>query len=400
MTILLAAILVPAGVEASQEPRSFELTIEAGGHDRKNTPVRLPAPEGFAGMLLRNAAGEIVSYQVAPSPLQGSGRPEVVFIVAELKSGRTETFKALPADSPRPTGTFAWERATEGQMELSFERRAVLRYMHQALDESSKEARDRTNKVFHHLYDPAGTRFVTNGAGGRYPHHRGIFYGWNQVTYGAGKRIDVWHCPKGHQSHQGFLATEQGPVLGRHRVQVGWHGEGKELFASEERELSAYHVPGGILVEFASRLVPVISPIKLDGDPQHAGFHFRADNEVNDKTAKQTVFVRPDGAGKPGETRNWPAQKGHANLPWNAMSFVLGDKRYTVAYLDHPQNPKESRYSERDYGRFGSYFEYTLEAGKTLDVRYRLWLQEGEMKPDEVARLSADFVDPPRVTVK
>jgi hypothetical protein len=72
----------------------------------------------------------------------------------------------------------------------------------------------------------------------------------------------------------------------------------------------------------------------------------------------------------------------------------------TVAYLDHPANPKEARFSERDYGRFGSYFEYDIDEGKPLTVHYRLWLQDGLMKPADVAALSRDFVEPVKVTVQ
>jgi hypothetical protein len=82
------------------------------------------------------------------------------------------------------------------------------------------------------------------------------------------------------------------------------------------------------------------------------------------------------------------------------MSFVLNAKRYTIAYLDHPNNPKEARFSEREYGRFGSYFEYTIDDGKPLTVNYRLWLQEGLMKPEEVAAISNDFVEPVKATVQ
>jgi len=48
--------------------------------------------------------------------------------------------------------------------------------------------------VFHHLYDPTGKRFVTNGGHTNdnitdakkllYPHHRGIMYGFNKCSYG------------------------------------------------------------------------------------------------------------------------------------------------------------------------------------------------------------------------
>jgi hypothetical protein len=113
-------------------------------------------------------------------------------------------------------------------------------------------------------------------------------------------------------------------VLGRHRVVISWHGK-DAAFAEEERELTVYNVPGGHLIEFASRLRSPSGRVRIDGDPQHAGFQFRAHNDVDAFTALQTIFVRPDGVGKPGETRNWDPQtrQGPVNLPWNAMSFVL-----------------------------------------------------------------------------
>jgi hypothetical protein len=82
------------------------------------------------------------------------------------------------------------------------------------------------------------------------------------------------------------------------------------------------------------------------------------------------------------------------------MSFVLDGKRYTVAYLNHPTNPGEQRYSERSYGRFGCYFTYDLTEKNPLVVRYRVWLQEGEMTASQVQALWTAFAHPPAVTVK
>ena len=87
-------------------------------------------------------------------------------------------------------------------------------------------------------------------------------------------------------------------------------------------------------------------------------------------------------------------------MPFNAMSFAIDGKRYTAVYLDHPDNPKEARYSERTYGRFGCYFEYEMEEGRELEVNYRVWLQEGEMTVDEAAALRADFAEPMLVSVE
>ena len=95
--------------------------------------------------------------------------------------------------------------------------------------------------------------------------------------------------------------------------------------------------PGGTLVDWRSKLTSKVDePVQLDGDPQHAGFHFRADQEVAATTKAETYYLRPDGKGRPGETRNWDpkTKQGPVNLPWDAMSFVVGGKRYTAA-RDH-----------------------------------------------------------------
>ena len=61
---------------------------------------------------------------------------------------------------------------------------------------------------------------------------------------------------------------------------------------------------------------------------------------------------------------------------------------------------RQARFSERTYGRFGSYFVATATKEKPVVVSYRIWLQEGQMKPDEVAALDKCFVEPVKVKVK
>jgi hypothetical protein len=68
-----------------------------------------------------------------------------------------------------------------------------------------------------------------------------------------------------------------------------------------------------------------------------------------------------------------------------------------VLRVGHPDNPGEARGSERDYGRFGDYFEYEITPEKPLRVRYRVWAQEGEMTVPEAAAIAAAFRSPPAV---
>jgi len=391
---------------------SFDLTVAAGRYERNNVPVRVPMPRGqigkerIASATLAGTDGKPIPAQWTGPGLTSSAAGELHFVLPHLAAGESVRLKAiLSTHAPSSEGGFTWQDHSGHHTDLMIGERKIMTYHYERLDESTPASRVRTYKVFHHVYSPKGDRIVTGGLNEdpkvHSPHHRGIFYGFNRITYGNGKTADTWHCIDGaFQQHERFLASEQGPVLGRHRVDLSWHGK-DAAFAEEERELTVYNVPGGHLIEFASRLRSASGRVRIDGDPQHAGFQFRAHNDVDAYTTNETIYVRPDGIGKPGETRNWNPQthQGPVNLPWNAMSFVLGAQRYTVAYLDHPGNPKEARFSEREYGRFGSYFEYTIEPDKPLTVNYRLWLQEGLMQPEEVAALSHNFLDPVKVTV-
>lgn len=400
--------------------KKVKVTIGAGEVARENSPVAMlvalpmaldqnahvnvTAPDGT------QMPGQITRSGLLVHPLKaadGQFVGELHFIVPKLAAGESATFTASIGNTREGTPmSFRWadtskakgdgDEYAEQSRELRLGTRPVLRYMHSPLDETTKEARSATFKPYHHLYDPAGMRFVTKGPGGLFPHHRGVFYGFNKITYGPeGKQqADVWHCNNGeYQEHAEVVAEEAGPVLGRHRVRINWRGREKAIFAIEMRELTAYNTPGGVLIEFASQLTNTAdNPVKLAGDPQHAGFQFRAAQDVPDKTKDQTYYLRPDGKGEPGKFRNWPDDKSHVNLPWHALSFILDEQRYTCCYLDRPDNPKEARFSERDYGRFGSYFEYEVRKAKPLQVNYRLWLQPDEMTVDQVQRLDDDFV--------
>jgi hypothetical protein len=305
---------------------------------------------------------------------------------------------------------FAWEEG-EGETTLLYDGKPALRYMHAKYDDSTPEARDLSYKPFHHVFSPDGSTLLTKGPGGLYPHHRGLFFGFNKVTYGDGKHCDVWHCTDGaHQSHIMEVKHSADEKSANYQAMLHWYGAETEPFATEIRELAMsrpeHDGVAGWQIDFASHVTTTDGKaIHLDGDPQHAGFHFRAaqedianTREADQNREKQAYFLRTDGKGEIGEARNWDQNnpdsdqsKESINRPWNAMSFMLGGQRYTVLYLDHPSNPKPARYSERAYGRFGSYFVADVTADKPLNVKYRVWIQPGEMTVDQCAALSAEF---------
>jgi hypothetical protein len=296
---------------------------------------------------------------------------------------------------------YVWEKEDGKHVDLRYKTRLVARYMFEAIDESSKERREETYKPYCHIYKWWSTdHFITKGAGGKFPHHRGIYYGFSKISYtdAEGKEhanVDTWHCRKAHQVHREFLEMEADGDSARFTAKIDWIGDDGKPFAEEARTMRFSVVNSDVVVDFTSKLTSLVPRMKVDGDPQHAGFQFRASNEVSELGTKSTYYLRPEsGKGEPGATINWSAKSDNEttrDLPWKGMCFTVEKKQYTVAYLDSPANPKPARFSERDYGRFGSYFAAEVSKEKPLEIAYRLVIREGEMEPDEIEALSAAF---------
>ena len=402
--LALVILLLPSFAAAAES-----VTIVGGKADATNVVVSVPLTEKYEGRNLKVTlrGGVTVSGQVvSPALLSDSKGQQAQFVVPVVKAGEVYAVTVAPTEDKLPNFHYHVDEPNGRPIDLLFGDRPVLRYMNAKHDATTKDTHELTFKPFHHVFDPAtGKVLLTNGAGHaadkslQFPHHRGLYMGWMSIKYGANQTADNWHGRDGvYTQHEKTLATEAGPVVGRQRSAINWYGKDGLLFAEETREVGAYNVPGGTLIEFASVVTTKLPKVTLDGDPQHAGVHFRAAMETATKYAKETYYLRPDGKDSPGKTRNWDpkTKQGPVNLPWDAMSFKVADKRYTAVYLDRPENPKEARFSERDYGRFGSYFVYDITPTTPLKVKYRLWVQEGEMTVAQCGNLSRGFTDPPR----
>lgn len=291
---------------------------------------------------------------------------------------------------------FAWID-TEGKFtDLSYNGRNVARYVYEAM---VPDRREETYKPFHQIYDAAGKDFITKGPGGKFTHHRGIYFGFSKCGIdGVSGTVDTWHCKKAYQLHESVLIQEATKDEARQLVQIAWKMDDGTTFITEQRELVFRMGEGDqLMVDFTSKLSTINPKVHLNGDPQHAGFQFRASNEVAESTKGETYYIRP-GTGKAdkGKTINLGKDNRGApeitDLPWKAMSFVVGGDRYTTLYLDHPENPKPATYSERDYGRFGSYFVSDVTPEAPLEVKYRLVIQKGEVSLETCERLQSEWV--------
>lgn len=388
------------------------VTITGGKTDQTNVVVRVAVPAGDAGAtnVVNLSTGGKAAAQVTKPALTDDAtvKQYLVFVLPKLKAGETVTAKPATVNYFVRPPHFEFVEKPGDPTEIVFasvkDKRPVMQYFNLPHDPKDHFY---TFKPFHNVYDPAtGKVVLTNSSAktakdGLFPHHRGLFFGFNKVSYGEKQTADIWHGTDNvFSEHTGTVATDVGEVLGRQRVTITWNGKDAKPFATETREVAAFAAPGGTLIDWSTELATKLDKVRLDGDPQHAGFHFRANQEVAKNGKANTYYLRPDGKGKVGETRNWDpkgADPKTVNLPWDACSFVTEGKRYTVLRINHPDNPGEKRGSERDYGRFGDYFEYDLTPSKPLKLKYRVWVQEGEMTVEQCEQMAVAFTTPPIV---
>ncbi|MDG2221578.1 MAG: PmoA family protein [Rubripirellula sp.] len=243
----------------------------------------------------------------------------------------------------------------------------ILRYMYER-DSSSPERSFDTAKVFAHVMAPGGKETLTKGAGGKFPHHRGIFIGWNRIEH-DGKRHDLWHVRNTLQQHQEFLSTEgseDGAII---TSVISWVGVDGQTLIEEKRTYQILESSDSYaLIDFTTALTAKQGDLKLGGDPEHAGVQFRPSQKVAENQSATYTFhemgIDP---------------KKDRDLPWVAASFDIDDQMWTVQHMNHPSNPRGAVWSAyRDYGRFGPFTVLKIAKGETVTLRYRFRVTKGD----------------------
>lgn len=303
--------------------------------------------------------------------------PILVLMTAALAACTMGGHASSATGRPQVDDVFRWIIEGDGMLTLVDGDRRVLRYMH-AYDASTPERLHETYKCYHHVFDAGGEHLLTKGPGGLYTHHRGIFIGFNRLTV-DGEEYDFWHMKGVTQRHMETLELSASASWARQSVLINWCDDDGGTIIAERRQVTVHRETDEAIavLDFESRLGALRGDVLLNGDPEHAGFQFRAHNDVADGPAEaKAKYLFHEDAVDP---------KTDLDLPWVAMSFGLNGKRYCVQHMNDPTNPSPTVYSAyRDYGRFGAFPKTEVKGGETLTLRYRIRVAEGDLPSREV----------------
>ncbi|MCP3917270.1 MAG: hypothetical protein GY711_17110 [bacterium] len=389
---LLIFCLSQLSLAGGQEALAVE--IDPGAFPRKQSTVEYVLERG-QGPVDGKAWSVTVTHPGGELPVQVSrrrGADERTLSVARwiepsMQPGvsRRATLKWSGAASTTPAFTVE-ER--DGGSELSRDGRCVWRHVTAFEPDGDFES---TYKTFHHLYGPGGDVLLTKGVGGKYSHHRGLFVGWKRTRVGE-TNYNFWHWGGGEQRDGQRAArepahAEMGPVHATVRSAVDWLRVGGSAVVSDERTLTTWNVgPDEHLIDFEVELKAGADPVRLGGDPAHAGVHLRFAQEVADGNSCR--YVLPKSANDEGGD-NW------TEAGWVAALVEIEGKPFTVLFLDGPDNGVDVTWNTRAYGRFGAFFELALEAEQQRRLRYRMWIGSGHEDDRKVLTARwTDYVEP------
>jgi hypothetical protein len=251
------------------------------------------------------------------------------------------------------------------------------------------------------IIGPTGKRVTRNwpmekGVAGEtdrdHPHQRSMWF-----THGNVNGIDFWSEGKGRIEHREFVKVEGGPEATIITRNDWLSPDGSKLQCQDERTLKFGGDASRRWIDFEIAIKAVNGPVVF-GDTKEGSFGLRVASSMR-------VEAKPAGGriiNSEGKTNGLAWGKPAA---WVDYYGPVEGEPAGIAILNHPSSfGFPTHWHVRTYGLFAANpfglhdftngekkGEYTLPAGETLKLRYRVLLHKGDEKEGHVAEAYADF---------
>ena len=300
------------------------------------------------------------------------------------------------ADSPTQPLRFATNDDGKRLM-LMEDAKPVFTYNYAPVDPpAGVDAKFRRANYLHPLYSPGGA-IITEDFPKDHFHHRGVFWAWPNCHVGE-RKLNIWELDGARTVFKEFSALESSPERFHLQERSVWQFDADQLAPVEERvgitvspsahgqrtidfELSfANTTQGEVSFQGSAAAAGTAGP----GPKGYGGFSFRPD-----ATNKPFSFTAASGV--------VAEDKMSFDTPWADISWGDGDKR-GVMIIQHPKNPgfPHPGWIFRHYGFLGASWPhndtYTLKAGESFTLRYRLLVHEGDATAANVADAAAAYI--------
>ena len=294
-----------------------------------------------------------------------------------VRAGRAAAFPLLHRFSPMlpdsPEPGFAFKDSENRSLGVFESGRPVIAYNHgMMLKPGAPEDRRRSCYV-HPIHTPDGVD-VTDDFPADHLHHRGMSWMWPIVEAEEGKH-NLWDIRGIHQKFEAWQLKTAGEDRARIGVMNGWYVGAKKV-ASERVELSVLRAANhGRCIDLSLTFEASDQPVRLTGEmgPERKGY-----GGLCLRFAPRTGTIITTSAGRGLKDSNLEP------FPWADLSGsfgAAGAAAGAAVFVDRANPGFPNGWTLRNYGFLGVCWPglqtYTLEPGKPVTLRYRLWAHDG-----------------------
>jgi len=293
----------------------------------------------------------------------------------------------LAAARQGPPRGFRFEELGEQSVKLWEGDRPVLVYNHGVLGREGVPASYRRSSYVHPLYGPDG-EVLTEDFPKDHPHHRGVFWAWPHVRIGEVESQTWVPTDRILVRFVRFVRREAGAGEARLAVENAWI-VGEKRAVREEVEIAVRAGDAaGRGIDFDLAWTALEDPVVLRGaeGKSYGGFTVRFNTRPREPGGipeKQVRIAVPSGV----SDKDLPETR----LEWADLTapFPGATARSGAAIFIHPSHPDyPPTWLTRHYGvlcvGWPGVKGGTLEPGKTVRCRYRVWIHRGDPAVEEL----------------
>lgn len=275
-------------------------------------------------------------------------------------------------------GAFRFAPVDEKGLGLWEGDRPILVYNQGVRDKEGQPAARAHTSYIHPLYGMDG-EILTDDFPADHLHHRGVFWAWPHVTV-DGKHHDLWIQSGIEDRFDHWVNKRTGENEAVLEVENAWHAGGRTVMR-EQLLIRAHRAEGnGRAIDLELTWTPIDKPVTLGGaeGKSYGGLTFRY------APGAETRITVPTGLAKDDLymtklpwadfTRRW---SGHAGSSGAAV-FV------SPTHPDFPPTWLTRHYGALCVGWPGVQAK-TLDAGKPVTCRYRIWVHRGTPDANEIS---------------
>ncbi|MBI1374737.1 MAG: hypothetical protein GC159_18615 [Phycisphaera sp.] len=416
-TLAVSMLLVVIATSAAHAQKVLaKITVEAGPHERDDTPVAVPLPQGVVSFIdgyhVREGADWI------PSQYEPGDKPVLwITLTGATRAGGVRTFELVRGNDPKSPASNVALRRDQDVISLDLYGRPLLQYHYTPVPvpegvalhnpQLNREAFARSAYI-HPVFSPNGL-LMTEDFPADHTHHKGLWQAWVHTKW-KGRAIDFWNIgdESGTVRFSKFGPSEAGPVFGRFVVEhdhvalpekkVGDNAE--HVVLHEKWDVRAYAAGGPRvgwwMFDITSTQTNVSDAPLLLEQYRYGGMAYRGPRDWDKKDYEILTS-----AGKTYQDAHQTA------AAWCMHSGKVGGKDVSMLLMCHPDN---DRFPEnmRTSGGFGPFFNWapiqtgpwTWEPGATHVFRYRFLIHESGIDKSFAEQHWAAFGDPPKVKVE